>query len=55
MASVTDVDASAVRFKHFSELYTIPPAAMVGGLESACKPHVLMHAQMMYTTYRRSQ
>lgn len=55
MASVTEVDASAVRFKHFSELNTTPPAIMVGGLESACKPHVLVHARMMFGTCRRSQ
>ena len=46
MASVTEVDDSAVRFKHISELYTIPPSVMVGGLESACTPHAFMHAQI---------
>ena len=42
MASVTEVDDSAVWFKHFSELYTIPPSVIVGGLESACIPHAFM-------------
>lgn len=46
MALVTEVDDSAVRFKHFSELYTIPPSVMVGGLESACISHAFMHAQI---------
>ena len=46
MASVIEVDDSAVWFKHFSELYTIPPSVMVGGLESACIPHAFMHAQI---------
>ena len=48
MASVTEVDDSAVWFKHFSELYTIPPSVMVGGLESACAPHAFVHVQMKF-------
>lgn len=46
MASVTEVDDSAVRFKHSSELYTIPPSVIVGGVESACMPHAFMHVEM---------
>lgn len=51
MASVTEVDDSAVRFKHSSELYTIPPSVIVGGVESACMPHAFMHVEMTPDMY----
>jgi len=42
MAFVTSEVDSAVWFKHFSELYTMPPAIIAGGVESACRAHAVV-------------